>query len=60
MFIASACIVSLIVSLMTGCVGPLQTTCDPLSVTVTERAMDPCELEFWEDEQFADREDECG
>ena len=66
MFIASAVIIALILSLTTGCVGPLQpgpariSECDPLSVTVTERAMDPCELEYWEDEQFASRDDGCG
>ena len=61
MFVASAVIVALLLSLV-GCTGPLQhkrgtiTECDPMSVTITDRAMDPCELEYWEDQQFTARE----
>ena len=58
MLTMTLCILALLISLI-GCTGPLQigprapTYCDPLSVTVTERAQDPCELEHWENQRFA-------
>ena len=60
MLCASLCILALLLSLV-GCTGPLQhkrgtiIECDPFSVIITDRAMDPCELEYWEDEEFAKR-----
>ena len=54
---ASFVILALVISLV-GCVGPLRnqpaTTCHPLSVTITERVQDPCELEYWEEQQLAE------
>tara|TARA_Y100001951_G_scaffold84839_1_gene74457 strand:- start:169 stop:360 length:192 start_codon:yes stop_codon:yes gene_type:complete len=42
-------ILGLMVSIF-GCTGPLQNQ----PGQSIDRAMDPCELEFWEDEEFAE------
>jgi hypothetical protein len=58
MLIMSLCILGLLISLI-GCTGPIQSRpfarvfCDPLSVTISERSKDPCELEHWENQRFA-------
>ena len=60
MFFMGLAIFALITSII-SCAGPLQnqppppTVCDPFNLTITDKAMDPCELEFWEDEELARR-----
>ena len=51
-------VLALAISLV-GCVGPIQgqpdATCRPLSAAPPDRASDPCELEYWENQQFTNR-----
>jgi hypothetical protein len=60
MFIASAVIIGLILSLTTGCAPRPGKFYPEVSTEITcipqaGQAADPCELEFWENEQFANR-----
>ena len=58
MLTMTLCILALLISLI-GCTGPLQIGprapkfCDPLNLSIADKAQDPCELEYWEDQQFA-------
>ena len=55
-----AVIIGLSVSIIQGCMTATRKVHPEVSTKITcipqiDRAMDPCELEFWEDEEFAKR-----